>query len=67
MEVVHNRHRRHSYLGFLSPVDYEEAFEIVTLAAYLICPLYRRKVSSRMRFESTPRGGQGRSRFALLC
>ncbi len=31
--VFYNRHRRHSYLGFLSPADYEESFETAALAA----------------------------------
>lgn len=32
-EVFYNRHRRHSYLGYLSPANYEEAFETAALAA----------------------------------
>lgn len=33
LEIFYNRHRRHSYLGFLSPADYEESFESAALAA----------------------------------
>ncbi|NJN70718.1 MAG: IS3 family transposase [Nitrospira sp.] len=33
VEVFYNRHRRHSYLGFLSPANYEEAHRNAALAA----------------------------------
>ena len=33
IEVFYNRHRRHSYLGYLSPADFEEAAEKAALAA----------------------------------
>ena len=33
LEVFYNRHHRHSYLGFLSPADYEELFEPAAQAA----------------------------------
>lgn len=33
LEIFYNRHRRHSYLGYLSPADYEEAFQAAALAA----------------------------------
>ena len=33
MAIFYNRQRRHSYLGYLSPADYEEQFETAALAA----------------------------------
>ena len=33
VEVFYNRHRRHSYLGYVSPADFEEAAEKAALAA----------------------------------
>ncbi len=33
LEIFYNRYRRHSYLGYLSPADYEEAFQTAALAA----------------------------------
>jgi len=33
IEVYYNRHRRHSSLGYLSPIDYEHAMEALPQAA----------------------------------
>ncbi len=33
IEIFYNRKRRHSYLGYLSPADYEKVFETAALAA----------------------------------
>lgn len=33
LEIFYNRHRRHSYLGYLSPADYEDASQAAALAA----------------------------------
>ncbi|MCH9647789.1 MAG: IS3 family transposase [Deltaproteobacteria bacterium] len=33
LEIFYNRHRRHSYLDFLSPADYEEAHKTAAVAA----------------------------------
>ena len=34
IDIFYNRHRKHSYLGYRNPIEFEEQYNVITLLRY---------------------------------